>query len=91
MHAQISSKFYRVLQILEPTCAISSKCSRFKDIKYDILLCHEGHEGHEGHEQDILHLRTYCILGHITFTFTFTFTLKFTCTFTFTCKCKILM
>ena len=32
-----------------------------------VYYTHEGHEGHEGHEQDILHLRTYCILGHITF------------------------
>ena len=21
----------------------------FKDIKYDIPICHEGHKGHEGH------------------------------------------
>ena len=25
-------------------------CYIFKDIKYDILVCHEGREGHEGHE-----------------------------------------
>ena len=31
-------------------CAIFSKFSGFKDIKYDIPVGHEGHEGHEGHK-----------------------------------------
>ena len=31
-------------------CAIFSKCSGFKDIIYEIPVCHEGHEGYEGHE-----------------------------------------
>ena len=53
-------QIFQILKCLkDPTRAISFKSIRFKDIKYDILVCHEchecyegleGHEGHEGHE-----------------------------------------
>ena len=31
----------------------------FKDIKYDIPVCHEGYEGHEGHEVYDGHIYIY--------------------------------
>ena len=39
------ANFFKILK--DPTCAIFFKCMGFKDIKYDIPLCHEGHKGHE--------------------------------------------
>ena len=40
------ANFFKILK--DPTCAIFFKCMGFKDIKYDIPLCHECHKGHEG-------------------------------------------
>ena len=75
MHANFFQNSTWFFKFLTQHVLFFSKCSGFMDIKCDIHLCHEGHgglEGHEchecfeGHEQDILHLRTYCNLGHIT-------------------------
>ena len=33
----------------DPTYAIFLKSIGFKDINYDISVCHEAHEGHAGH------------------------------------------
>ena len=36
-------KYTNTKCLKDPTCAISLKSMEFKDIKYDIPVCHEGH------------------------------------------------
>ena len=44
-----SKRCKRSAPLKDPTYAIFLKSIGFKDINYDISVCHEAHEGHAGH------------------------------------------